>query len=89
MLNRYFGKECGRHPELQGERYTANRVCPKCLMEKNKIRSRRKDLPGLIAVTRERLRLLENEQRMLEEEDHRKMDAEKAEFWTEFHSVQD
>ena len=27
---RYFGKVCAKHPELQGERYAANRACVGC-----------------------------------------------------------
>jgi hypothetical protein len=29
-LKRYFGKVCSKHPELEGERWTAHRGCRKC-----------------------------------------------------------
>lgn len=39
--NRYNGKICNKHPELEGERYLSSSVCVACSYEKYKVWSKK------------------------------------------------
>lgn len=60
MAERFQGKVCKKHPELQGERFRRNHACPECqngyTKERNQlIRDKAKKFDQLAALVRDYL----------------------------------